>query len=366
MNHSTTHLYEDVINATHYQPAVTITLPFNPGATLRSELEHRLKLLIHEAGKQLLQTYPANAAEPVVQKLEAMIPQISVAKARKSLCIFASPLTERIYYLDVMVDEKIVIDESFEIRDLIYNKKEIHTYLLFLISAAEIKAFIGYNNHLKRVPIQVPDHVAAYQRHLSEQVSNFSDASQQKEVLLDKFLHHADEGLGKLLQEYPLPLFVMGAERTLGHFMKITRHKKQIAGYTHGNFEAASEKQIHSALAPQISAWRQARQLTLLADLDAARGAGKLATGIQAVWDAAVNKKGRLVVVEKNYTCPAHKGSTAGELILEPTGGGNNTLFIKDAVDDIIEMVLASGGDVAFTDEGALYNYQRIALVQYY
>ena len=44
----------------------------------------------------------------------------------------------------------------------------------------------------------------------------------------------------------------------------------------------------------------------------------------------------------------------------------NNNFFIKDAVDDIIEKVIESGGDVEFVDEGILTDYQKIVLLEYY
>jgi hypothetical protein len=40
--------------------------------------------------------------------------------------------------------------------------------------------------------------------------------------------------------------------------------------------------------------------------------------------------------------------------------------YIKDAVDDVMEKVLETGGDVEFVDEGMLKDYDHIALVQYY
>ena len=43
-----------------------------------------------------------------------------------------------------------------------------------------------------------------------------------------------------------------------------------------------------------------------------------------------------------------------------------NDFHIKDAVDDFIEMVLHSGGDVEFVDEGILNGYEHIALIEYY
>ena len=47
-------------------------------------------------------------------------------------------------------------------------------------------------------------------------------------------------------------------------------------------------------------------------------------------------------------------------------GENGSPLFLKDAVDDVIEKVLASGGDVEFVDEGLLDQYGHIAVIEYY
>ena len=44
----------------------------------------------------------------------------------------------------------------------------------------------------------------------------------------------------------------------------------------------------------------------------------------------------------------------------------NKFSYIKDAVDDVIEKVLETGGDVEFVDAAVLNDYQHIALLQYY
>jgi len=43
-----------------------------------------------------------------------------------------------------------------------------------------------------------------------------------------------------------------------------------------------------------------------------------------------------------------------------------NAFYIKDAVDDVIEKVISSGGDVEFVDEGILNNFDKIVLLEYY
>jgi hypothetical protein len=54
------------------------------------------------------------------------------------------------------------------------------------------------------------------------------------------------------------------------------------------------------------------------------------------------------------------------EVIYKAQEPYNKFSYIKDAVDDVMEKVLETGGDVEFVEEGLLKEYQHIALIQYY
>jgi hypothetical protein len=90
-----------------------------------------------------------------------------------------------------------------------------------------------------------------------------------------------------------------------------------------------------------------------------------LAVGINEAWQASVQNRGRMLIVEKNFFYPAEHGANK-EVIYKMDNSSNNNFFIKDAVDDIIEKVIESGGDVEFVDEGLLNDYQKIVLLEYY
>jgi hypothetical protein len=167
------------------------------------------------------------------------------------------------------------------------------------------------------------------------------------------------------LQAYKLPLFIMGTAKTIGHFKTITHNAKSVIEYIHGNFEEKTAVELHNKMEPYISDWKKVIQTDMLKKLDDAMGHKKLAVGIDAVWKAAAEKKARLLVVEKNYIYPAQHSDVPG-VIYKHDEKTKNAFYIKDAVDDVIEKVLASGGDVEFVDEGLLSEYQKIALIEYY
>jgi hypothetical protein len=138
-----------------------------------------------------------------------------------------------------------------------------------------------------------------------------------------------------------------------------------VIDYIPGNYEDNTESAFQKTMKPYLSDWKNILQKKLLNQIDEAMGNKRLAIGMNAVWKAAEQKRGKLLVVEKNYLYPAQQ-SDMPEKIFKKDDFNDNAFFIKDAVDDVIEKVLACGGDVEFVDEGILSQYQKIVLIQFY
>ncbi len=355
----------EILESPRYLPCISLIMPFEPKMGLKKELDHKLKTAVNKIEKELYNVYPPDKSSPLLKKLDHVLSELNYYTHKKSIAIFISPIIEKVYYLDMPVEEKIIIDDSFEIRDLIYSKKQIHKYLLAVLSSKWTKIYVGNSSSFVKVTSNVPDNIVAFKKDISEKVANFSDEKKLKELLLNKFLLHTDNGLTLLLRAYKLPLFVMGTAKTIGHFKSITHNAKHVIDYIHGNFEEKTEPELHEVMQPYVADWKKVMQVNLLKQLDDSMSSKRLVYGIQNVWKSATQKKGKLLVVEKNYIYPAEQSSTP-EVIFKKDFSIKNAFYIKDAVDDIIEKVLSSGGDIEFVDEGVLGEFQKIALIEYF
>ncbi len=360
----TSELHE-VMEALHYRPAVSVILPFEPKMSLSSELTHSLKAAVDKVELEIHQNYPDEMSALVMLRLRTIVKNLNFNTHKKSIAIYVSPVFEKILYLDIAVEEKIFIDESFEIRDLFYCKKQLHKYLVLLLSSKESRIYLGSSAVFVRIVSAAPESVSAYENNTSEKVANFSDLAGRKEIMRDKFLRQVDNSLDIILNAYHLPLFILGAERILGHFNKLTKHAGSVIEYIHGNYEKATLQKLKEILSPHIADWKKVQQRDLLNQLEEAAGKRKLAIGIKHVWREAMSHKGRLLVVEKNYMYAAQHGA-AEDIIYKAIEPYNKFSYIKDAVDDVMEKVLEGGGDVEFVEEGILKQYQHIALIQYF
>ena len=306
-------------------PAVAVILPFNPKMTAKSELNTSLQRAFELAEAQLAAQYTQNTVQDMLARLVDSRARIDFGTYTQSIALFISPLFEKIFYLDIPVEEKVYVDESLEIRDLVFSKKEIHKYLVLVLGENRARIFIGNTTTFIRV---VSD-------------SAVNDPGD--------FMQRTDVGLGRMLAAYNFPLLVIGSTQAVAEFQRNTLHNHRVLSYVPGIDPAASEETIKAEIAPYVADWKMVKQADILGRLTAAGVAGKLVTGINHCRKEACRKKGALLVVEKNYVC-------ATRLNLPP-------FYLRDEVDEVIEQVLQSGGDVEFVEEGVLDPHNKIALI---
>lgn len=365
MHTSITNEIKEVMDAVHYRPAISLLIPFETKMSGKAELTQLLKNASDKVDRELAKNYPDEMRSLMMQKLKKIITPLNYITDKKSIAIYLSPVFEKVIYLDIAVKEKIIVDESFEIRDLVENKKESQQYLVLLLSNKHSSIYLGSSTLLTKIVNGTPDNIQAYENDIAEKTGNFSDESARKEIMMEKFLRHIDHSLDILLPVYHLPFFVMGTERILGHFKKHTRHHNLVVDYITGNYEEITTTLLMEKMEVHWRNWEKNKQKELLNKLSVATDNRKLVSGMEKVWKEAINQKGKLLVVERNYQCPAQLINSTGsiEKEIEPSPKFS---YLKDAVDDVIEKVLVNGGDVEFVDDGTLADYQHIALILFY
>jgi hypothetical protein len=297
--------------------------------------------------------------------METLVSETAFPAGKKGLALYASPLFAKIYFLDTEVPERIIIDDSFEIRDLLLNRKEEKHYLLFLLSSEQCKLFMHTGDQLLPVKLEAPNTIDAYWNDEVERVSNFTDPVVFKAKQVEKFIRQMDKELLHVLRHHTLPVFLMGSKSILGLFHTVTHTSTQIKGEVEGNYEDATLSELSAALNPVYEQWKKTVEQDLLLQVEEAAGQKKLAVGIQDVWKNAYEKKGRLLLVEKHYVASGEHVA-AGKIVYKPTVAQNDFHSAHDVVDDVIEMVIQNGGDVSFVADGMLSGYDHIALIQYY
>ena len=102
----------------------------------------------------------------------------------------------------------------------------------------------------------------------------------------------------------------------------------------------------------------------LIKELEGKMGGHLVVSGIQNVWQATKDGKAFKLLVEKDFRKSGFITDDGYQFHERPTGKPYK--IVTDAVDDIMEMVLEMGGQVYFTDNNLLKDYQQIALITRY
>lgn len=341
-----------------YRPSIAITLPLE-GAMQPAHVSE----LVAAVAEKIKTNYRQEKAAHIIDKLRHAFTKVNHASDKRGVVIFVSPVYETVIQPDIPLEESVMVDEPFEIRDLVHAMHPGDRYLLLVQSGKSFRVFLGDEGTLVRLRVAIPDHIAAYRNDIAEKIEYFSDATDRKEIMLDKFIQHIDKELDSILNKYHLPVFVLGTERMNGHFKKFTHHGKSIVSYVHGSYDEATPHELINAIGPHLSELKDRSSQEIKDRIESALNANKFAFGIDEVWRNAMEKKGRMLLVEKNFFYP-HVPGEGGELLTASPDA--NPSLVRDAVDIIISKVIENGGEVRFADPDLLNDFGQIGLILYY
>jgi hypothetical protein len=343
-------------------PSVGIVLPFEPKMANSRELKSSLKILLAKVEEEMMAAYPAYEAIPVIIKLQKIFKNLNFDTHKKSLAIFVTPGVEKIFYMNIAVEERLMIDSSFRVRDLVNCKTTNPEYLVLFIHALGSKMWLGNGSLLKLIKSNVNRNPIVLPKRASERSTDFSEPSPSNEGQLKNFEHQMDDGLSVVLRAYPLPVFVFGPIDILDSFSKITRNATSIAAFIPDNCADPGEQNLKELVEPFIANWQEVKEKMVMGNLKKEQHSGKLVYGIDAVRNAAKSFNSSLLAVERNFSFP-----------VEPVELGRVDLgkvcspdfYIKDSVDAIIQKVLENGGNVEWMHPGSLRDFDHIALIRH-
>jgi ribosomal protein L7Ae-like RNA K-turn-binding protein len=354
-----------MLSAVAHLPAISMIMPFEPKMSNKAVLQQRVRNIFTRINDRLkLDYHPEDIAE-LSRKLNRIATELDYLTFKKSVAIFVSSSFEKVFYLDISVEERVTVDDPFDLKDLVHNKKESQEYLVLVLNENWSRIYLGSPLHFEKIVSNVPRNMGTRKIEFSERTGNSPDLSNTRELVVKEFLDYTDKGLSILLQAYPLPLFVMAPEKILGYFKALTTNQPSIIGIIKGNFENTRTADIRAAIAPHVADWRKVKQKNLRSQLDEADKTGKLVSGLSGVKKVARHKKGKLLLIEENYADSLSETERMRSL-LQKCQPQEIPFYITDAVDEIIESVLQRGGDVEFVDNGFLNEFKGIAMILEY
>ncbi|PSB18589.1 hypothetical protein C7B65_14945 [Phormidesmis priestleyi ULC007] len=342
-------------------PALSILLPTHRTSPDNKQDPIRVKNLVDEATGRLAEEFSSRELEPLLKQLETLVGEIDYPHTLDGLALYVGHDFAKLYYLPFAVPARVVIDQTFATRDLVYGMHRAQRYWVLLLSQASTRLLAGTGETLEEVSdenflMQMTGPGATTALPYDSDSSYMDDRHR-------RFFQQVDRALTFYMQDEALPLIVGGVVRQVSFFQEVSQHTPAIAGTLGGNFDKATISEITPEVWSIVQTVREAQRVDALQVLDNAMSAQAVVSTIEEAWRLAQEGRGKLLLVEKNYHIPAILTENGDLELVEQAGG---TEVMDDAVDEVIEAVLAKGGNVAIVDDGALSNHHRIALTLRY
>jgi len=342
-------------------PALSILLPTHRTSPDNKQDPIRVKNLVDEARERLAKEFSIRELEPLLNRLETLVSEIDYPHTLDGLALYVSHDFAKLYYLPFSVPARVVIDKTFATRDLVYGLHRALRYWVVLLSQGSTRLLAGTGETLEEVqdenfPIQMTGPGATGPIPFDADSSYLDDRHR-------RFFQQVDSAFTGYAQDESLPLVVGGVVRQISFFQEVSQYTSAIAGTLSGNFDKATIAELSQQVWPIAQSVLEAKKDNALQALDAAMSSSSVVSTIEEAWRLAQEGRGKLLLVEKNYHVPAVLTENGGLELVEQPGG---TEVMDDAVDEVIEAVLAKGGEVAIVNDGALSIHQRIALTLRY
>jgi hypothetical protein len=357
MNRHDLHELQDV----HAYPCLTITLPTHRTRPDNRRDAIRVKNLVTQGTSRLLGEFSKRQVAPLIDRLNALVAAIDYDYTLDGLVLAVNRDMAREYVLPFTLDERVVVDDTFFTRDLVHALNRARRYWVLSLSEQSTRLFAATREDLEEIttggfPMRHggPGGDTALPGGIGVNTSAYRDDRHRQ------FFRDVDKALRPFMTEDPLPLALAGVDRYLAFFREVSAADEIIATLP-GNVDRLSAHDLGRRIWPYASDGFIARRREVLRHLEAAMGRHLAASTLGEVWQLAGLGRGKVLVVEQGYHRPARVNQW-GQLDLnidDPTASD----VIDDAVDEVITMVLARGGQVVFVDDGELALHDRIALI---
>lgn len=324
-----------------------ITIALQTDASIGKEkLEQKIKLIADRIGNELrsIEGMPGYIVEPAVNKVKSIFNNLEISLNKKSTIVFLAPFIEKVYSLNFLIEEKVVVGEPLNLRELVVTKKAETKYLLLSLHTDKCYMYLGDGEKLSLIVFNSVDQLKSRLNRGKEQ-----------------FLSHVDNVLTHILKSYGLPLIAVGTAQMLSLFTGVSKNNIEITSALYYDSDEEDVTTLQQLTKPLVQDWEKLKESYLLRKLHQAVVLKRAETGIHKVCKAAKEKRGKLLIVEKDFYYSFRFGNS-NEVFTSKAVSVNGSLG-DDAVEDVIERVLAAGGNIEFVNPGVLSEYMHIALV---
>lgn len=320
-----------------------------------------LKNLVTEASGRLTASEDKRVARTLIGKLEELAEGVDHNRNLESLILFVNEDTAEIVRLPVAVTNRVIVDSSFAVRDLIRAVNLNTHYFILLLHKDGARLIEAMNDkEVQEWGDPFPIENETYRKMFSPEVK----IANKERDLVAEFFNFVDKRVNEVRKDRDIPVLICSDEENYYEYLKVADRKDTIIP----DFLTRSRQQ-DKAQAIVTDAWQlmkdytSQRNETRKSELLQAVNENKFLSDTSDIRNAIVNGRVQTLFIENGLYQPAVIEENA-VVYMDAAGTAPGT--VDDIYDDLIQMNLEFGGDVVFLPAGALRKFNGFGAVTRY
>lgn len=351
---------------------VSIILPLNDISTDQRAGKLHLSKAIKEVNELLTIETSADTSR-VINALRKLQGEVIFRPNDQGIGLYVSEDMNFYTGFPFPVSEKIIVDKSFHLKELLLKEHYSNPYTLLYVDEKEIRLYNGKATELNEVKSEVfPMFFEGGIDKQSPLINSFfarntyvqsldKNKIEKLEANHKDFFRKASESLTPYLENAEI-LVVCGARKYLSEFLYHTSNKEKIQGIFFGNYSRFNEADLAEMVWPSVKNHIDKNLANILSDYNEKVTEDMTEEGITHVWDAVMSDRGDTLLIEKDLEIKGFvEDQNPGTLYLHPPK--NSHTVLPDAVDTVIKIALDKDIKVVFVEDGLLNRSMRIALI---
>lgn len=332
-----------------------------------------LKNQLKAADEALKKQHGDEIAQQVMQRIQQETRELDPNYNLDTLAIFATPEQAQVLRFPFAAQERIIINEQFAVRDIIRDLTLAVHYYALVITREKGRLIEAINDRVVHefgpedtgtldilpygpFPV-VTDSLAT---------TSVAERSINEDNYLKEFLNRIDKNLQAMRGRHNLPVIVVGDKRNLGFYKEICDQPNAIVA-TADNvtyLDNGEAQHIINQLQPALKHYQQQRQQQAQQELQSLHGTARIRTDLQEIYRAALEGNAATLYVRQGYMLPGQLDSDQQSVILSSLSDSEHNQ--NDVVDDLIELVRKSSGQVKFLDQVMMESHEPLVLATRY
>lgn len=347
----------ETLAAERNEPCVTIS--FNTHRTRPDNEKDKivLKNLVKEAEKRVIEKFGKRPVLPLLDKLASITEQTDVSYNLDSLHLFLSNDTQEVIRSIWPVKENIVqVSDSFAIRPLIKSYSRTEEYYILLLSQGGVNLYHAINDSIIEEIVNEDFPFTENPIMLMHPVQ-VSDAKRVDNKAKEYF-NNVDKALVKLYNDSNLKTVVVTTESNYSLLQQVADLRSVYLGNVSLDFNNSAPHQLVSQAWKFIQSVQHEERKEAINEMKNAVSEGLVITDLQEIYQAAVDGRGELLIVNQSFSQPVILENRTLKIVEDSSG--------KDVIDDVTSTisweVVSKKGRVIYTEQEQLNDLGNIAL----